>query len=184
MGDAFALVHVIRLTGLLDLTALQRAVSLLLERHEPLRTVVRVSDGVPYQVVLPSSDRPVHLVNADDARESDRLVDDSVHAMTHGTLAADSAVFRCVVVRETEHQHTLVLGVHHIAFDGWSASLMLGELGRAYTACTTGREPSLPPLEFTYGDYATWQRGQGVDPTGSDRWRRALSSLESLQSCA
>ena len=178
-ATTFALVHVIRLNGVLDLSALDRAVALLVSRHDPLHTVVRVTDGVPHQVVLPLPTEPIRLVTAcETPADGDRMVRETVDAMTGGALGADSSTFQCVLVQRADDEHTLVIGVHHIAFDGWSAGLLLDELSAAYTAFAAHTEPALPRLDYTYTDFATWQRAQPIDAAGAERWRRALSSLD------
>src|SRR5436189_6142455 len=51
-----------RLRGPLDLDALERAIDVLVERHESLRTVFTLVDGVPHQVIRPPSPVSVAVV--------------------------------------------------------------------------------------------------------------------------
>ena len=52
-----------RLRGPLEVDALERAINALVERHESLRTVFTLVDGVPHQVIRPP--RPVTLTVVD-----------------------------------------------------------------------------------------------------------------------
>ena len=178
-GETFPLVHVIRMTGNLDVAALTRATTSLVTRHEPLRTVVRVVDGAPVQVVLPPPADALRQLTGDGTpADGERLVRRAVDAMAGGDLAADSTTFRCVLVRVAVDAHVLVLGVHHIAFDGWSAGVLLNELSVTYAAFATDTEPMLPHLDYSYGDYAAWQRARPLDAADAESWRRALGGLD------
>ncbi|MFS1303922.1 amino acid adenylation domain-containing protein, partial [Streptosporangium longisporum] len=89
---------------------------------------------------------------------------------------ADGPPLRATLVRLGPDDHVLLVAVHHIVADGWSAELLLDELlsGR------TGRaDPSVG-----YGDYALWQRDRltGERLEGHlEFWRRELAALPPLE---
>jgi amino acid adenylation domain-containing protein len=178
-GGTFPLVHRVRLAGSLDVEALQRSLEHLVERHEALRTVVEVTGGGLRQVVIPT---PSGLLRRLDSGESpsdgELLVRRAVTEMTSGALTTSSIPFRCVLVKVTAELHVLVLGVHHIAFDGWSASVLLAELSTAYAAFRVDEPPALPCLTYSYGDYAAWQRGRPILDADVEVWRRAMEGLD------
>src|SRR5690606_1072076 len=62
----------VRLTGALDLGALQAAVQDLLARHEVLRTVYPEIDGQPYQLILPVAEAAPDI-DVESATEDDLL---------------------------------------------------------------------------------------------------------------
>ncbi|HEV2238517.1 MAG TPA: amino acid adenylation domain-containing protein, partial [Ktedonobacterales bacterium] len=68
--------------------------------------------------------------------------------------------------------HVLALAVHHIAFDGWSAGVLVRELEALYRSAVQGESAPLPPLGVQYGDWALWQRARASDALGY--WREAL----------
>ncbi|MYS45185.1 hypothetical protein GTY23_29000, partial [Streptomyces sp. SID5998] len=53
-------------------------------------------------------------------------------------LAAEHPV-RALLARLDEHAHAVLLTLHHIASDGWSEGVLLGELDRLYQAFAAGR---------------------------------------------
>ncbi|MET9497725.1 amino acid adenylation domain-containing protein [Streptomyces sp. NPDC006552] len=179
-NGAFAL----RLTGELDVAALESALRDVVDRHEVLRTViVEGDDGIPYQDVL-ARDRsavtlPVHAV-APQARAA------AVAELATQTfdLAADVPV-RAALVRTAAREHTLVLVVHHIALDGESLGPLLRDLTTAYAARKEDRAPAWEPLAVQYADYTLWQQdmlGDESDPESLAAgqlayWREALADL-------
>ncbi len=94
---------------------------------------------------------------------------------------------RAGLLRIAADQHVIVLAVHHIAADQWSARPLLTDLATAYAARTAGEEPAWPPLPVQYADFTLWQRSTlGWDddaphPDGAaaaqlDHWRTALEA--------
>ena len=70
--------------------------------------------------------------------------------------------------------------MHHVAFDGASTGVLLGELGALCASQSAGRgvgDAALASLPLQYVDYALWQRGDALAPVlASQRayWRSAL----------
>ncbi|ANP50039.1 non-ribosomal peptide synthetase [Streptomyces griseochromogenes] len=175
----------LRLTGELNVGALQAAVGDLIDRHEALRTViVEDDDGVPHQRVLPSGQKRFGLRVVEAATEEERAA--AVDEAATGTfdLAADVPI-RARLVRRGPREHTLVLVMHHIAVDGESFGPLCRDLITAYTARQEGRAPAWEPLPVQYADYTLWQRdvlGDEADPHSLaarqlEYWRRTLADL-------
>ncbi|MDN3358159.1 non-ribosomal peptide synthetase [Actinomadura sp. DC4] len=172
-----------RLTGTLDRDGLREALFDLVARHESLRTVFPEHEGEPYQRVLtPEAACPrIHTVDAGDGETADLLA----AAAGHGhDLAADPPL-RVHLLATGEHEHVLLLVLHHIAGDGWSMAPLARDLMTAYAARSRGDAPGWAPLSVHYADYTLWQRellGDENDP-GSlarrqlDFWREALAGL-------
>ncbi len=69
-------------------------------------------------------------------------------------------MLRASVVTFTADAHLLIVTMHHIASDGWSAAIFEREFRELYDAHRTARPARLSPLRIQYADYAVWQRGR------------------------
>ncbi|MEY2246932.1 amino acid adenylation domain-containing protein [Streptomyces sp. BF23-18] len=179
-NGAFAL----RLTGALDVGALQAALGDVVDRHEVLRTViVEDGDGVPHQQVLASGDTPFALPVLD-VTEQDRAAAVEEAATATFDLAADTPI-RARLLRCAPDEHTLVIVAHHIAVDGESFGPLFRDLTTAYALRAEGRAPQWEPLAVQYADYTLWQRdvlGDESDPDSLSArqlayWGKALADL-------
>ncbi|WP_405567359.1 amino acid adenylation domain-containing protein [Streptomyces sp. NBC_01167] len=176
----------LRLTGTLDIPALEAAVGDVVARHESLRTlIVEDGDGVPHQHVLAAGraaamlDLPV--VTTDEAGLPDALAEAVAHPFA---LATDLPV-RATLLRTGEQDHVLVLLIHHIASDGESMAPLARDLGAAYTARLDNQGPQWDELAVQYVDYTLWQRevlGDEDDPDSAlsaqvRYWREELTGV-------
>ncbi|MDG4862756.1 condensation domain-containing protein, partial [Streptomyces sp. T-3] len=173
----------IRLKGDLDQEALRRGLAEVVDRHESLRTVFEVSEGRPFQRILPAGTVELDLT---EVKVGERDSDAVLAELAAGVFDLSTEVpLRAFLVEESAEAHVLLLVVHHIASDGWSNGPLMRDLAEAYAACVDGREPAWKPLPVQYADYALWQRELlgGVDDPASvgaaqlAYWTEALADL-------
>ncbi len=151
-----------RLQGPLDVEALERALNAMVERQASLRTaIVENDEGVPVQVVLPRLQvRLGHLHDlsalAPERREAE-LAQRLQAAADEPFDLRQAPLFRVSLWRLDAQEHVLFFMPHHIVWDGWSFDLIYDEMKALYAAFAAGREPGLPALRLSYGDYAAWQ---------------------------
>ncbi|MGC9382889.1 condensation domain-containing protein, partial [Streptomyces sp. MH13] len=164
----------LRLTGDVDHDALEAALNDLVVRHEPLRTVFSETADRPVQRVLPAE--RAHLALRTVTVGQDRLEAEIRAAARHPfDLAADipakAWLFR---TEDAPNAAVLLLVLHHIAGDGWSAGPLARDLVAAYAARSGGEAPAWPALPVQYGDYTVWQHEAlgDVDDPGSEMARQ------------
>ncbi|MEV2218883.1 amino acid adenylation domain-containing protein [Nocardia vinacea] len=175
----------VRLTGVLDIAALQQAVADLVERHETLRTVYPADrDGVAHQVIVPAAQAVPDLT-------PQQVAPDAVHAKIVEIIAAGFDVTDQVPLRGALFQvapvdeYVLVFVAHHISADGWSMGPMTRDLMLAYASRAAGTSPAWQPLPVQYADFSLWQRevlGSEDDPESlitaqAEFWRTTLAGL-------
>lgn len=151
----------VRLIGRLDRDALQKAIDLIVERHEALRTVFPDVDGKPTQRILPSQPVEIALIDlrsAPQAAREEQAMALSQQAAREPFVLATGPLLRVTLVQLADDEHFLVLAMHHIVSDGWSLGVLLRELAGIYNPLLEGNSPSLPALPIQYADFARWQR--------------------------
>ncbi|MFE5588264.1 amino acid adenylation domain-containing protein, partial [Kitasatospora sp. NPDC056531] len=144
-----------RLSGPLDRQALSAALADVVERHESLRTVFPVADGVPYQQVLDAvAARPAVAVRRTTEAELSGVLS---AAVAHRFDLAAELPLHVELFELTAEEHVVLLVLHHIAGDGWSLGPLSRDLTGAYAARCRGEEPRWEALPVQYADYTLWQ---------------------------
>ncbi|WP_413617159.1 amino acid adenylation domain-containing protein [Gordonia rubripertincta] len=168
----------VRLSGRLDVPALEAAVHDVVARHEVLRTTFPDVDGEPSQLVH-AADSP--------AAEPDWAIasgeEDLVAAAGSGFDVAAAPPFRVRLLKVGDNEHILLAVLHHLVGDGESMRPLIGDIVGAYLARAAGGAPQFTPLEVQFADYALWQRsalGSPDDPTSVvgqqlEYWARQLA---------
>ena len=155
----------VRLEGDLDAAALEAALADVIARHEVLRTVFPAADGQPYQRVLGIGE--AGLGAAGDRRWPRRTWPGGGADRRRSRSTWPRVPVRARLLAAGPGVHVLVVVIHHIATDGWSAGILARDLSAAYAARRQGRAPGWAPLPVQYADYAIWQRellGDADDP--------------------
>lgn len=157
-GTFYNVPTAVRLSGHLDDQAMSRALALLVQRHETLRTRFASVDGEFYQEIQEHSPVVLDIVSFEERPDEATL-----QAMVSEELArpfdlAEGPLLRVKLMHLGESEHLLTLCMHHIVSDGWSGELIVAEFVRLYTALIEDRDAGLPALPIQYADYAIWQR--------------------------
>jgi amino acid adenylation domain-containing protein/non-ribosomal peptide synthase protein (TIGR01720 family) len=150
-----------RLIGNLNVFALERSLGEMVRRHEILRTTFPSVDGHPMQVIAPVLALPLPVVDLQALPATEREAAVERLATEEARRPFDLAcgpLVRTTLLRLSHEDHVLLLTLHHIIFDGWSAEVFWRELATFYTAICTGQPLSLPVLLLQYADFAVRQR--------------------------
>ncbi|MEH2238479.1 non-ribosomal peptide synthetase [Nostoc sp.] len=177
---------VIRLTGSLNLTALEQTFNEIVDRHESLRTTFIVLDGQPLQAIAPSLTIPISVLDLQllpDGKgelEARRIITAEIE---HPFNLSSGPLLRVKLLVLSKTEHILLMNMHHIICDDWSIGVLIRELGMLYTAFAQNQTPFLSELPLQYADFAHWQREwlQGeVLQTQLTYWQQQLNGISML----
>jgi glutamate-1-semialdehyde aminotransferase/acyl carrier protein len=166
------------LDGPLDLDALRGAVQGLVARHESLRTRL-AADGETL-VVQPAGETVLTEHSCSTADEAHRFRQDWAEQRFD---LVTGPVFRIAVVRVAPERHLLLISAHHAAVDGWSFSVLAGDLVALYNAGCRGVSPQLPPA-VQFRDYVNWHERVASGPAAADHrdyWHGLLKGAPALR---
>ncbi len=156
-GDEYQVPARVILRGPLDVAALDAALVDVVVRHEILRTEYSTDDLGPHAIVRP-------------ADQIGRLLDDTARTTT-GALTVDLRA-------DGAGTHLLDVTVDHLAADGASVAVLLGDLTTAYRARAAGEAPRWDPLPLQYSDFALWERDRDTDAAALGFWQRELDDFD------
>ncbi|MBD2448895.1 TauD/TfdA family dioxygenase [Nostoc sp. FACHB-152] len=151
----------VRLTGLLDISALKDSFDAVVQRHESLRTSFVAVEGQPMQVIVPNLDLSLPIVDLQALEASEQANQVQKLATEEELTPFDLTccpLLRVKLLRLHETEHILLLTMHHIISDGWSMGILVQELVTLYEAFSHGKPNPLAPLPIQYADFAVWQR--------------------------
>lgn len=145
---AFNIVTMITIQGNLRVADLSRAVDMVGNHHEALRTKFYVDDqGHAMQGILERSTLALQhkaAVGPEDAAKEFNRIKNHIYDLENGSIMQISLL-------SSGATHYLTIGYHHINMDGISLGVLLGDMHNAY------RGMRLPPT-LQYVDYSAKQR--------------------------
>jgi amino acid adenylation domain-containing protein len=151
----------IRLSGKLDVAALEWSLNQIICRHEVLRTTFPVVDGRPVQRIAPELKLTIPLIDLRHLSPEQRHAEAqrrTVEAAHHIFDLAQGPLIYVELLRVADDEHLFMLNMHHIIFDGWSTGVLIQEMIPLYTQVVTGVSADLPEPLIQYADFAIWQR--------------------------
>lgn len=173
----------VRFRGALDIPALERALEMVMTRHEVLRSRFETQNGAPLLAIRPPAPFPIPCVDL--SRVGEEKGEAEMLALARAEVARpfsleDDLLVRATLFREMEDRHVFLLVVHHIVADGWSMGILVRELIHLYQAFCTGTSAALPDLPLQYADYAAWQVSWLETEAAANRleeWKQRLAGM-------
>jgi len=150
-----------RLSGSLNIKALEKSLNHIIERHEILRTCFPETAGIVTQVVKQKGFVKLKIVDLGQqpAEIQKKSIRNLIHKDAVKPFELDKGpLFRCSLIQVNPSRHILILNMHHIISDGWSMGLLFKELTLCYNAYLKDDQPQLPVLPIQYRDFSIWQR--------------------------
>ncbi|WP_163335617.1 non-ribosomal peptide synthetase [Desulfopila sp. IMCC35008] len=155
-----------RIESEIDISTLEKACQLLIDRHEILRTTYGFENDSPVQTVHGHRDALLHRVNlnvSDEATIRKRLISDSRHPFD---LINGPVIRTNIYSAGTDTQYFLLV-LHHIAGDGRSLLNLIKELLDTYKRLSHGEgTASFIMPRSQYSDFVRWEQNLLDSPQG------------------
>ena len=182
----------IKITGNLNIPALEKSINEIVRRHEVLRTSFPTIEGKPLQQIHPclSVNLPVIDVRGLPEAEVQQII---IFEARKPFDLSNGPLLRTTLLRLDSESYVLILVMHHIITDGWSMGVFFQELSTFYqdaistdtrggdVACNVSTR--LPELPVQYPDFAVWQRqyltGEVLEKQ-LNYWKQQLASTPPL----
>jgi condensation enzyme len=184
-NPGFIMVEGLRITGHVDLGALQGALDDVVARHELLRTVIVRTEDPPYQAIYPPCPVPLEVVDLPAASDRPRevLAEEFILRAEHGRLLPrELPLLRGIFGRFDEQDSVLILVSHHTACDGWSLQLIIRDVTAFYGKRTAGRPLDLAMVR-QYREYTAWEAENVRGPAEEghlEYWAKKLHGARKL----
>jgi amino acid adenylation domain-containing protein len=184
-GFNYHVLEVVRLSGPLDLDALEASIATICERHEVLRSIFLEGMGEPLQTVGTTSPRLEYFDMRPCAKggRAAAIQRQARELLRQSFDIAKGSPLRAQLLRLDKHDHALVIKLHHLVTDGWSQRLFWKELGALYGARLNGAPNEVAELPIQYRHFAEWQRawlGTRAAEEQLSYWRAQLEGLTEL----
>lgn len=187
-NPAYNMPGAIRLSGELNIAALERSLNEIVRRHESLRTTFATVDGQPEQIIAPFAPLALPALDLSELSEAEREAQAGKLFAEESLRPFDLArgpLFRILLLRLGATEHVAIFSMHHIISDEWSLGVLARELAALYAAFSQDRPSPLEELPIQYADFAHWQRqwlqGEALEAQ-LGYWRERLGGkLPSLQ---
>jgi non-ribosomal peptide synthetase component F len=180
-SPAYNITTPVRLTGWLNIAALEQSLNEIVRRHEALRTTFVLVEGQPFQRIAPALNLTLPLIDLRqlslEERNAEALRIAKKEAWQPFKLE-QGLLLRCSLLQLEQTEYLLLFTMHHIVSDGWSIGVLTRELTTLYEAFCCGQPSPLPELPIQYADFAVWQQqwlqGQVLEAQLS-YWKQQLS---------
>ncbi|GCE23090.1 non-ribosomal peptide synthetase [Dictyobacter kobayashii] len=176
----------LRLSGTLNVQALERSLCEMVRRHEIFRTTFVEVNGQPVQMVHAPwlSGLPLIDLRGLSIERQQELINQVSHTESKKLLHIDQLpLARWTLFALDENEYLLLHLEHHLIHDGWSFNVFLGELLTLYQAFAQQQPSPLPERTIQFADFAfcqrEWMQGAVLEAQ-LGYWKKQLARANTL----
>ncbi len=176
----------LRLSGALDIEALEKTLLEIVSRHSILRSRFYEANGQVLQEIQAKPQQwKLECIQLDSTSASPekQLQDFSRLPFDLEDLdinVPEKRLLKTRLLRLSGKEHVLLFNMHHVVSDGWSLGVLLNELKVIYECFRRRQDITLASDKFQYRDYALWQK-QWMSGARLEKqlkfWKQKLSHL-------
>jgi amino acid adenylation domain-containing protein len=172
-------------TSQFDKKSFVKAISVLVEKHEILRTaynIERYSTPVhlvyeKIEVKLDYEDLSINKQEESYSKINDFMVNER---MQNSFVTSEPGLWRMKIYKTAETEYSLLFQFHHAILDGWSVASLMTELNNIYLSILDNEKTATEKLALTYKDYVFEQNCIKKNDKYNDFWKENLSEYKKL----
>lgn len=147
--------------GDLNIYIFQKAIDLIIEKHEIYRTVFRKNINTAYQKILPVVDCKVKRMSIDEIENKNEGINLEQWILKTGREIFDienGPLIRFYLVQIKNNEYFFLVVEHHLIHDGWTQGLLLEEFVDIYKKLQENSSYRPKASKLQYADFAIWQK--------------------------
>jgi amino acid adenylation domain-containing protein len=160
---------VFKIIGTLDISKLETTMSVIIKRHEALRTIIVDYNGEPVQKVDENVDFKINIKEIPSSKNIDEVLLLAIQPFN----LEKAPLLRMSLIKTDQQENFLFFDIHHIIFDGISVDILMKEFNLIYNGAECEN------LKFQYKDYSEWQKNfinSSEEKTQEEYWCSQLST--------
>ena len=166
----------------LDMVLLQKALDLLVDKHEILRTGFDINNFA--HIVYKKVETTIQFLDYSslDKKEQKRRIEEDMEKSrpAHFDLQAEK-LWRIIIYKLKESHHEILFEYHHAIIDGWSFASLLTELNNTYVSLLKNDVVKLNKLETSFKDYIIQELFYKQNQATIDFWKNDLKGFKRLK---
>lgn len=172
-NPAYNIASVFKISGDLDINALEKALNIIIQRHSIFRTSFEIIDGEPKQIEHSSCRIKNEIYEEKDINKTNQIVVDFIK---HPFDLSHLPLIRISTIKQSSTRYTIVIVAHHIIFDLKTKDLFAEELAYYYSIVIHGKIGMLDYSYKEYSEYSIWQENW----IGSNEYSVMVSNWQTL----
>ncbi len=175
----------LKITGSFDTELFSRAVLLLLQNYDILRTIFVTNENQPFQKIVPVESIPVHYyierVNIPDKVDAHEFILKYSTDQGKRPFALDQGPLLKIILFASsaiKDRYYIFVNLHHIIADGWGIRRIMEILARYYEQLLKDKQFQPPPPDLQYHDICLWHAAKHKELIPSkqkDYWKSKLA---------
>jgi amino acid adenylation domain-containing protein/FkbM family methyltransferase len=170
---------IIRLKGDVDEHLVKRAIAMLSDRHDVLRTIFTYKKTAkPRQILLKKIDIPVvvHDLGGEPSEGHEAILRDFIQQDRRQGFHLGKGPLLRIALFNMDGRYTVVWSFHHIIMDGWCLEALFEDVSFIYRQLARGRKPE-PMTTTPYIQYIRWLERQDSE-SGIAYWKHYLEGID------
>ena len=142
--------------GNLCITTFKTVLNNIIERHESLRSTIVYQEDKPLMHITTNKivNIPFYDISTEDIKQKEKTFSRLRYRAQHHEFDFSKPALRLKILKFEKSYYKILLTQHHLFTDGWSTTLLLNEIVKAYKAVNNKEPNPFNPLFKSYSEFS------------------------------